>query len=60
MHSKQVKIVSDKFDKFTNNYINAQLSTSGQKKIQKLLKKDVFKVVTLDKVIMPKEIANST
>lgn len=60
MHPKQVKIVSNKFDRFTNKYVDVPLSTSGQKQIQKLFKKDVFKVVILDKVIIPKKIPNST
>ncbi len=60
MHLKQVKILSDKLDTFTNKYANAQLSASGQKENQKLLEKDVFKVVTLDKIIMLEEVLSST
>ncbi len=60
IHLEQVKIVLDKLDTFTNKYADAQLSTSGQKEIQKLVKKDVFKVVTPDKVIMPKKVPRST
>ncbi len=59
MHSEQVKIVLDKLDIFTNKHINVQLSKSRQKKIQKLLEKDVFKDVTLDKVIVLEEVPSS-
>ena len=54
MHLEQVKIVSDKLDTFINKHADAQLSASGQKEIQKLLEKDVFKVV------MPEEVSSST
>ena len=60
MHPKQVKIVSDKLDIFTNKYADTQLFASGQKKIQKLLKKDVLKVVTPDKIVMSEEVSSST
>ncbi len=59
MHPEQVKIVSDKIGTFTNKYADAQSSTFGQKEIQKLLETDVFKVVTPDKVVMPKQILSS-
>ncbi len=59
MHPEQVKIVSNKIGTFTNKYADVQLSTSGQKKIQKLLEKDVFKVITPDKVVMPKQVPSS-
>lgn len=42
-----------------NKYINAKLSTSAQKKMKKLLEKNIFKVVTPDKIIMPKEVSSS-
>ena len=61
MHSKQVKILSDKLETFiANKYVNAQLSTSGQKKIQGLLEKNDFKVLTLNKLVMPEKIQSST
>lgn len=50
----------DKLDIFTNKYIDAQLFVFEQKEIQKLLENDVFKVVTPDKVVMPKKVPNST
>ena len=56
---KQVKIVSDKVDIFTNKHADVQLSASRQKKIQGLHKKDVFKVVTPNKVIPPEKFPNS-
>ena len=49
----------DKLDTFTNKHLDAQLSVSRQKKIQKLLKKDVFKVVTSDKVVILKVSSSS-
>lgn len=52
--------MSDKLNTFTIKYADAQLSKSGQKKIQKLLEKDIFKVVTLDKVVIHEEVRNST
>ena len=57
-HQKQVKIVLDKLDTFTNKHADAQLSTSEQK--QELLEKDVFKVVIPDKVVTPEKVLNST
>lgn len=60
MHLKQVKIVSDKLDTYTNKHADAPLSTSRQKEIQGLLKKDLFKVVTSDKVVMPEEVPSNT
>ncbi len=60
MHPEHVKIMSDKLDIFTNKYADAQLSASGQKEIQKLVTKDVFKVITLDKVIILEEVLSST
>ncbi len=60
MHPEQVKIMSDKLDTFTNKHANAQLFISGQKEIQKLVEKDVFKIVTPDKVVIPKEVPRST
>ncbi len=60
IHPEQVKIVLGKLDTFTNQHADAQLSVSGQKEIQKLLEKDVFKVVTPDKVVMPEEVPSST
>ena len=59
MQPEQVKIVSDKLDIFTKKYANIQLSISGQKKIQKLFEKDVFKLITLDKIVMSKEVLSS-
>ncbi len=56
---EQVKIVLHKIDTFTNKYADTQLSALEQKKIQKLLENDVFKVVTLDKVIMPKQVSSN-
>lgn len=49
----------DKLNIFTHKYIDAQLSVFEQKEIQKLFKKDIFKVVTPDKVITPKKVPNS-
>ena len=60
MHPEQVKIVSDKLDIFTNKHTNAQLSVSEQKKIQKLLEKDVFRVVTPNIIVMSEEVLSST
>ncbi len=59
MHLEQIKILSDKIDTFTSKYIDTQLSVSGQKEIQRLLEKDIFKVVTLNKVVMSEEIPSS-
>ena len=39
MHPKQVKIVSDKVNTFTNKHADTQLSASRQKKIQEQLEK---------------------
>ncbi len=50
MHLEQVKIVLDKLDTFINKHADARLSTSGQKEIQGLLKKDIFKIVTHEEV----------
>ncbi len=52
--------MSHKIDTFTNKYLNAQSSTSEQKEIQKLLEKDIFKVVTLDKIVIPEQVISST
>lgn len=43
-----------------NNYEDSSLFISGQKKIERLLKKDDFKVVTSDKVVTSEEISSST
>ena len=42
-----------------NKYADAQLFVSGQKKIQKLFEKDVFKAVTPNKVIMAKKLSSN-
>lgn len=59
MHPEQVKIKSNTFDIFINKYADVQLSVSRPKKLQKLLKKDVFKVITLDKIVIPEEILST-
>ena len=43
-----------------NEYADFLLSTSGQKEIKELLKKDIFKVVTPNKVVMLEEIPSNT
>ena len=58
MQLKQVKIMLDKVDTFTNQYVDVQLSVSGQRKISRLLKKDIFKVVTFNKVVTPEKVPN--
>ncbi len=60
MYPEQVKILSDEIDTFTNKHADVRLSASGQKEIQGLLEKDVFKVVTLDKDVTPEEVPSST
>ena len=50
MYLKQVTIVTDEFDTFINKHTDAELSTSRQKQIQKLFKKDIFKLVILNKI----------
>ncbi len=60
MHSEEVKIVSDKLDTFINKYADAGLSTSGQKEIQGLLEKDIFKVVTSEEVPSRTQVFNSS
>lgn len=50
----------NKLDIFINKHVDVQLFISGQKKIQKLPQKDIFKVVYLDKVVMPEEVSNNT
>lgn len=50
MHSEQFIIMLDKVGIFTNKYVDAQLSTFKQKKIKKLLEKDVFNIVMLEEV----------
>lgn len=52
--------MSNKIDTFINKYVNAQLSAFRQKKIQELLKKDDFKVITSNKVVTLKEDPSST
>lgn len=52
--------MSNKLDIFTNKHIDTQLSISGQKEIQKLLEKDIFKVIILNKIIISKGVLNST
>ena len=59
MHLEQVKIVLDKLDIFPIKYANAQLFIFRQKEIWGLLKKNIFKVVTFDKMVIPKEVSNS-
>ena len=49
----------NKFDIFINKYINTQLSLFKQKKIPKLFKKDIFKIIIFNKVVMLKKILNS-
>ena len=43
-----------------NKYTNSPLFASGQKEIEELLKKDIFKVVIPNKVVIPEEIPSST
>lgn len=57
MYPKKVKIVLDKLEILTTNkYADTQLSTFGQNEIQRLIKKDNFKVVTPDKLFIPEEV----
>lgn len=60
MHPEQVKIVLNKLDTFTNKYADTSLFAFEKKDIQKLMKKDVFKIVNLDKNIMFEEVLSST
>ena len=60
IYPEQVKIMSDKLDIFTNKHANIQLFAFGQKKIQKLLEKDVFKLVTPDKIVISEEVSSNT
>lgn len=48
-----------KFCIFTNKYADVLLFISEQKEIEGLLKKDVFKIVTLKYVVMPEEMLSS-
>ena len=52
--------MSNKLDTFTNKHADGQLSTSEEKKIQKLLKKEVFKIVILYKLVIAKKIPSHT
>lgn len=52
MYSEDVKIA--------NKYANAQLSISCQKKIQRLIERDVFKVVISNNVDTPEKVLSST
>ena len=49
----------DKLNIFTNKYTNIQLSAFRQKKIEKLFKKNVFKVINSNKIVMPKKILSN-
>lgn len=40
-------------------YADSPLSVYGQKEIKGLFEKDIFKVITPDKVIMPKEVPSN-
>lgn len=51
--------MSEKLDTFTNKYVDAQFSISGQEEIYKLLQKDIFKVVSSDKIIMFEEVSSN-
>ena len=51
--------MSNKLETFTTKHVDTQLFASGQKNIQGLLKKDVLKVSTYDKVVMPEGISSS-
>ena len=53
-------IISNKLGIFIIKHANAQLSVSGQKEIQKLPEKSIFKAVISDKVVIPKKVLNST
>lgn len=43
-----------------NKNADSQLTASGQKEIQGLPEKDVFKVITPDKVVTPEEVSSSS
>lgn len=49
----------NKLDIFTNKNADIQLSASMQKEIKKLVEKDIFKVVTSNKIIIPEEVLSS-
>ena len=50
----------DKLNIFINKYIDNKPSIFGQKKIQQLLEKKIFKVFTLNKVVILKKISSNT
>lgn len=52
--------MSDNLGTFIYKHVDVSLFVSGQKKIQGLLKEEVFKVVSPNKAITPEEIQNST
>lgn len=60
MYLGQVQVVLDNFGTFIYKYVDALLFVSGQKKTQGLLEKEVFKVVSLNKVVTPEKIQSST
>lgn len=43
-----------------NNHADFLVFTSEQKKIKRLLAKDVFKIIISNKIVTPEEISNST
>ena len=49
----------DKLSTFTNNHVDVLLSVSRYKIDQRLLKEDIFKVVTPDKITILKEITHN-
>lgn len=55
-HTKQVTIILNKLNTFTNKYRNLQLSTSRQK--HRLFKKDIFKIIIFNKVVISEEVLN--
>lgn len=50
MHTEQVKIILDKLDIFIIKYTDDQRFIFGQKKIQGLFAKDIFKVAIMEEV----------
>lgn len=56
MHPGQVKLMSGKLGIFTNKYADVLLSVSEYKIVQRLFEENIFKVMTLDNIIIFKEI----
>lgn len=59
MHTKQVKSVLDKLNKFTIKHVDTKSSASKQKEIERLHEKDVFKIIVSDKFVTFEEVPRS-